>query len=73
MHGLSDQDTKEQNPQRPRGKYRALTARRLARKNILQLARLVRRIGRGRRVGCTQGDIAALLRRRRVGLAAVTA
>lgn len=69
--GLSAQEIKELDPNRPlRLGRRPLTPRRLARKTIWQLARLARRIGRGRNVGCTWGDLAAELRRRRVALAA---
>ena len=71
LHGLSPQEIKELDPQRPRFSWRRpLTARRLARKSISQLAKLARRIGRGRNVGCSWRDIAAELRRRCVAVAA---
>lgn len=55
---------KELDPQRPRSGRRPLTFRRLKLKTITQLAKLARRISRGRSVGCTLGDIALELQRR---------
>ena len=55
---------KELDPQRPRSGRRPLTFRRLRWKSITQIAKLARRITRGRSVGCTLGDLRLELQRR---------